>query len=154
MDISFSRNLIIGRIVETIFEEMFRKSDEFTILPIGYERTTPELAQYQHHVHIKKVLDNIRNAPDFALISQDKSRVFLVEVKYRNIIETQEVLTTAKNILEKWNPSWLFIATKDMFYLSSCSDVIDRNGNIEPMSYTWINEEAQKNYLTLIKEFI
>ena len=62
---------------------MVRTSDEFTILPLGYEHTTPMLAQYQHHVQIKQVLENLRNAPDFALLSTDRTRVFLAEVKYR-----------------------------------------------------------------------
>ncbi len=35
---------------------MFRVSEEFMILPLGYEHTTPILAQYQHFVHIQKVL--------------------------------------------------------------------------------------------------
>jgi hypothetical protein len=31
---------------------------------------------------VKQVLDNIRNVPDFALVSQNKGSVYLVEVKY------------------------------------------------------------------------
>jgi hypothetical protein len=59
---------------------MFAQSEKFTILPIGYEHTSPILAQYQHHVQIQQVLDNIRHAPDFALVSHDKRSVYLVEV--------------------------------------------------------------------------
>jgi hypothetical protein len=47
-----------------IFEEMFRKSEEFTVIPFGYEHTTPMLAQYQHILEVKQVLENIRHAPD------------------------------------------------------------------------------------------
>ncbi|HSA84384.1 MAG TPA: hypothetical protein VLF20_05895, partial [Patescibacteria group bacterium] len=103
MDIDFSRNLIKGRIVETVFEEMFRASGEFTVLPIGYEHTTPTLAQYQHLLEVKNVLENIRNAPDFALISQDNKKVFLVEVKYRNELKSEEILEIAKDTLTRWN---------------------------------------------------
>ena len=133
MDISFSRKLIKGKIVEVIFEEMFRISEEFTVLPIDYEHTTPELAQYQHHVQIKKVLDNIRHAPDFVLISQDKTKVFLVEVKYRHNLNNEENMLIANKMLEKWNPSFLFIATKNEFYFDSCNSIIINKGEIKKL---------------------
>ena len=57
------------------------------------------LAQYQHHLQIKQVLNNIRNAPDFALLSHDRTRVFLVEVKYRREPAKDEILTIAKDTL-------------------------------------------------------
>jgi hypothetical protein len=80
--LNFTRNLLKGKIAETIFEQMFRRLGKFDIVPLGYEHTTPELAQYQHLNHVKQVLDNIRNVPDFALVSQNKGSVYLVEVKY------------------------------------------------------------------------
>ncbi len=51
---------------------MFIASNKFTVIPIGYAHTIPELAQYRHHIQIQQILNNIRNAPDYALISQDK----------------------------------------------------------------------------------
>ena len=53
---------------------MFRESGKFTILHAGYEYTLPELAQYQHLAEVKAVIENIRNAPDFVLISQDEKK--------------------------------------------------------------------------------
>lgn len=154
MDIDFSRDLIRGRIVETIFEEMFRASGEFTVLPIGYEHTTPTLAQYQHLLEVKNVLENIRSAPDFALISQDNKKVFLVEVKYRNELNKKEILETAKATLVRWNPCFLFVATKDNFYFSPCSSIINNQGEIEQLRESWISKNLQEEYLSLIKEFI
>jgi len=154
MDITFSQKLIKGKIAEVIFEEMFRISEEFTVLPIGYEYTTPELAQYQHHVQIKQVLDNIRHAPDFALISQDKSKVFLVEIKYMYELQREKIFDIAKKMNEKWNPSFLFIATKQGFYFDSCNEIIKSKGLIAKLNNNWIKEEYQKEYQKLLCEFI
>ncbi len=154
MDISFSRNLIKGKITELIFEEMFRSTEEFTIIPLGYEHTTPMLAQYQHHLHVQKVLQNIRNAPDFALVSQDKQSVYLVEVKYRSQFDKQDVLDIANKINATWNPCFLFLASKNKFYFSPCSSLIDRNGEIEELKESWIKKEIQLAYSFLLTEFI
>lgn len=154
MSLNFSRQLIKGKIAETIFEEMFRVSEEFTIMPLGYERTTPILAQYQHHAQIKEVLANIRSAPDFALISQNKSQVFLVEVKYRNEFTKEDILEIAKETVTRWNPCYLFVASKDNFYFSPCNSIINDNGEIETLNENWINKDTQQAYLSLLKEFI
>jgi hypothetical protein len=152
MDMNYSRNLVKGKITEAIFEEMFRSSGEFTVLPLGYEHTTPILAQYQHLIKIKQVLENIRNAPDFALISQDKKDVFLVEVKYRNGLVIDDILEIAKDTLRRWNPCFLFVASKDNFFFSPCSSIV--NGEIEPLRESWIKKETQSEYLSLLNEFI
>lgn len=152
--IDFSRNLIKGRIAETIFEEMFRLSEEFTVIPIGYEHTIPELAQYQHHIQVKQVLNNIRNAPDFALISQNKEKVFLVEVKYRHYINPDENYSLANQISTNWNPSFLFMASQEGFFFDSCYKILENNGLIKQLPYSWVQKDIQKKYFNLLKEFI
>jgi hypothetical protein len=154
MDINFSRQLIKGKITEAIFEEMFRTSQEFTIFPLGYEHTMPILAQYQHLIHIQKVLENIRHAPDFILISQDKKSVFLVEVKYRSRFDKQDILEIANKLHITWNPCFLFVASQENFCFSPCSSIIDNNGEIEELRESWIKKETQKTYLSLLQEFI
>jgi hypothetical protein len=154
MEINFSRNLIKGKITELIFQEMFGCSDKLTILPIGYEHTTPILAQYQHHVQIKRVLENIRNAPDFALITEDKSQVYLVEVKYRNGFTKEDILKIATDLSTRWNPSHLFVASPDKFYFSPCNTIVHSGGEIEELKESWIGKEVQIAYLSLLREFM
>jgi hypothetical protein len=154
MNINYSRGLIKGKIVELIFQEMFGVSEKLTILPIGYEHTTPILAQYQHHLQIKNVLANIRNAPDFALISQDKTQVYLVEVKYRNEFNKEQILEISNDLCLRWNPSHLFLATRDHFYFSPCNSIVYNGGEIEELKDSWINLEVQQAYLSLLQEFI
>lgn len=154
MNEDYTRNLIKGKITEVIFEEMFRSTEEFTIIQIGYEHTIPELAQYQHHIQIKQILENIRHAPDFVLISQDKTRVFLVEVKYREDFNAEEVSKITKDLYQKWNPIFLFLATQSGFYFDSCRNIVEGNGSVPLLTENWINHSTQASYLGLLKEFI
>src|ERR1044072_7473302 len=94
----FVRHLIKGKVAEIIFQQMFQESGKFTILRSGYEYTLPELAQYQHLAEVKAVMDNIRNAPDFILVSQDKKEVHLVEVKYRYLLNLEDTRQTAERL--------------------------------------------------------
>lgn len=152
MNIDFSRKLIKGKIAETIFEQMLREEGKYAIIPFGYEHTVPTLAQYQHLAQARAVMDNIKDAPDFALISEDKTKIFLVEVKYRNHISVSELKICAEKLLERWNPSWLFVASPDGFYCSPCN-TISREGIIEELPESWVSLENQGEYLTLLKEF-
>jgi hypothetical protein len=152
-EISFSRDLLKGKIAEVIFEQMFRDCGKFTILPFGYEKTVPEVAQYQHILEVKKVLDNIRHAPDFIIITQDRSQIYLVEVKYRSIAKPQDIKAVAEKVRERWDVAWLFLATPQGFYFDAINRVITSNGNIPPLSASWIDAETQKHFLSLMMEF-
>ena len=80
--INFSKNLVKGRIAETIFEQMLRDAECFTILAFGYESVLPELAHRQHDIHAEETMEIIRRAPDFAVINNETHDVHLIEVKY------------------------------------------------------------------------
>jgi hypothetical protein len=154
MDLNFPESLIKGKITESIFELMFREAGKFEIIPIGYEHTTPELAQYQHQVHVKQVLNNLRDAPDFALVSSDKKSVYLVEVKYRKKIDFDYLVPEAEKIHLKYNPCYFFTATPDGFYFDSCSNIISHQGFLTTMDISWVNHELQIKYLKLLNKFI
>lgn len=80
--ITFSRNLVKGRIAETLFEQMLRDAGCFTILSFGYENIIPELAHRQQDMRAQETLEIIRRAPDFAVINNNTHDVSLIEVKY------------------------------------------------------------------------
>ncbi len=152
-DIEFSRDLIKGKIAEVVFEQMFRSSGKYTILHSGYEYTLPELAQYQHIAEVKAVIENIRNAPDFVLISQDKKEVHLVEVKYRTHRRPNELKEIAEDVLKIWNPCWLFVASPDGFFFEPCNTVVNNNGEMGLLYSKWVNEDIQREFLKLLNEF-
>lgn len=149
-----TKNFIKGKILETIFQEMFCEEGEFTVIPLGYEHTTPLLAQYQEYLEVKQVLENIRSTPDFALVSHNEKKVFLVEAKYRNIFTNEDILQIAQSNIERWKFCYLFVASKDGFYFSSYTNIIKSNGEIKSLDDNWIKMDIQNKYLTLLKEFV
>jgi hypothetical protein len=149
----FSKNLIKGKIAETIFELMFREADKYTIIPFGYEKNFPEFIQFKKRLSgAKKVIDNIKNAPDFAIISKDRDKIYLVEVKYRANYNAKEIIKIAKEQGKRWRPSCLFLASRDGFYYDLCS-TISKKGGISKLRETMIPMNLQIKYLTLLKEF-
>ncbi len=153
MDIKFARDLIKGKIAETVFELMFREDGRFTVIPIGYEHTMPELIQCKHHQHVKRVLDNLRDAPDFALINEDKSQVYLVECKYRYQVEKTEIVRTCEAIHSKYDPCFIFVATKNGFYYENCRTVVEQK-TIPNIDTFLISKELQRKYQELLLEFM
>ena len=153
MNQDFAKNFIKGKIGEIIFDEMFREEGEFTVIPFGYDRTLPELAQYAKEAEYQQVIDNIRSAPDFALVSRDKTQVFLIEVKYRTKIDIEELKKVAEKIEEKWHLVWMFVCTPEKFYFNRTNVITEKN-MLYPLSESWICKESQEKYLKLLNEFI
>jgi hypothetical protein len=152
IELNFCRNLIKGKIAEVIFEQMMREEKKYTIIPFGYEHTMPMLAQYQHLVEVKHVIKNISDAPDFALISEDKSKLFLVEIKYQTRLDINDIVMYSKKLLDKWEYPWLFVVTLGGFYCGMTDWIIKEN-SINELSDNWVTKERQIEYLKLLKEF-
>lgn len=146
------RNFIKGKIGETVFEEMMRKEARYDVIPFGYEHTMPTLAQYQDHVEIKEIIKNISEAPDFVLVSHDKTKVYLVEVKYQSKIDLEHIKKYAEDLGKRWKFPWLFVATPEGFYCGLCKDILS-SGDIPKLSENWAQESRQQAYLQVLKEF-
>lgn len=144
-------NLIKGKIAEIVFEEMFSEVG-CTVIPFGYERTVPELRRYNKSIQGRKVINNFRDTPDFAVISPNKKNIFLVEVKFRSILNIKEIVETANRQIERWNPSELFIATKEGFFINDCETII-KNKDISRLETDRIIKELQQKYLKIIQKF-
>ena len=80
-------------------------------------------------------------------------QVRLVEVKYRAHLNYSEILQTAERMHKSWNPSYLFIASKDGFYFDEITNIINKDGNISPLHESQISTSLQEKYLQLVKEF-
>jgi hypothetical protein len=157
---NFPENLIKARIAETVFDQMFREGTDFDIYPLGYEHTIPILSQFRDKSEnqynkeiINKILDNFDNIPDFLMVKPDKSELYLVEIKYRNEYDAKEIQNIAQKIRERWNPVYLFLATKQRFYFDWCKDIIEHNGEMTHLKEELITHELQQKYLKLILEF-
>lgn len=156
---NFPENLIKGRIAETVFELMFRDGSEFEIFPLGYEHITPILRHYHDHPNqehkdiIQKVLNNYDGSPDFLLTNRDKSKIYLVEVKYRSEYTDYDILKIAEEINTRWQPCKIFLASPNRFYYDSCKNIIINHGNITPLSQHLIPPDKQKFYHDLLMRF-
>ncbi|HRH55286.1 MAG TPA: hypothetical protein PK609_00250 [Candidatus Paceibacterota bacterium] len=154
MQKDFSKQLIKGKIAELVFEQMFRDAEKYTVIPFGYESVVSELQQYTRQINDRELLDNIRNAPDFALVSHDPKEVFLVEVKYRSRLDSDEIRRTAAAICERWKLAYMFIATPEAFYFDRCSDLLNEEASLTEIPDSLISRELQDKYRSLLVEFI
>ena len=153
MTIVFSRDLIKGKITEVVFEQMIRDEGKYTVIPFGYEHTMPTLAQYRDKLaEVSKIIENISDAPDFALISEDKTKLFLVEVKYQKNLDIERLKFYAEKLLERWECPWIFVATPGGFYCGMCDWILKEN-RINELSDNWVAKDQQKEYLKLLNEF-
>src|SRR6266487_4899854 len=140
----FLRSLLKGKIAEIIFQHMFQVSDTSIVIPFGYEHLTPILAQYQRTMYAKEELENIRNTPDFLLMKPDHTQLRLVDVKYRKTKDTHWTKEIAEKVAKRWPTAWIFLATPQGFYFSSCTDIIANNGEIEPLRGRLMPEKVQE----------
>lgn len=151
-DLKFTRNLVKGRVAETIFAQMFRNAGCFTVLEFGYEKVIPDLLQYNHG-HDNPVIETLRTAPDFAIIDLNTKEVKLVEVKYRHKLDPKNIKSCAANMHASWNPSYLFIASLDGFYFDEVTTIIKNDGHISPFEHEQIPEAVQAEYLHILRDF-
>ncbi len=149
----FARGLIKGKIGETIFEQMFREQGDYIVIPFGYEKIIPEISQYAKKKNYLDIIENVRTAPDFALVSHSKEEVFLIEVKYRTNINIEELVKIAEKIKEKWSVVFMFICNPDGFYLDRTTNIIE-NKRLTPLSDQLISKQLQDKYLNLLRDFI
>lgn len=150
--IKFARNLVKGKIVETLFAQMLRSTGEFTVLEFGYEKVIPELVQ-QGYTEDNETLETLRTAPDFAVINRSTKEVHLIEVKYRKSFYQKDVLEIANRMSKSWNPSFLFLASTDGFYYGNVKDIIERDGKIDFLDHPQIPKETQEQFLKILVDF-
>lgn len=148
----FARNLVKGKIAETIFAQMLRETRDFTVLEFGYEKIIPELVQ-QGYDENNLMLETLRTAPDFAVINQKTREVRLIEVKYQRTVNYDYVLKYAEKMSQSWNPSYLFVATLDGFYFDEINEIIKNNGKISYLKHPQISDELQSKYLKILTDF-
>lgn len=149
---NFTRNLVKGKIAETIFAQMFREADRYTVLEFGYEKIIPELVRDGYREN-SEIIDTLRTAPDFAVIDDDEHHVKLVEVKYRAIYDNLKIREIAETMHRLWNPSWLFVCSLDKFYFDKVNKIIENNGHMAALSDEMIPNDLQLRYLEILRDF-
>ncbi len=151
-EVSFARNLVKGKIAETVFAQMLRSTGQFTVLEFGYEKIIPELVGRGQGEN-NEMVEALRTAPDFAVINSKTKEVHLIEVKYRKSFSNSVVLGIAKRMSASWNPSYLFLASVDGFYFGEVKEIIERKGKIDLLNHPQIPQKTQENFLKILNDF-
>lgn len=149
----FEHNLIKGRVAEMVFEMMMRESDAFTIIPFGYENTIHELIHYQGIREQAHAIRRVKKTPDFVVISKETKAIHLVEVKYRKKFNPEDIKKNAQDMVDLWDPSWLFVATPEEFYFDPADKVVKNNGEMKPLDLKAVTPELKTKYLELLNDF-
>lgn len=147
-------NLIKGKIAEVIFEQMMRKTERFTVIPFGYEKKTPELANNSGTYVRNEAIKVIKRSPDFVLIDNDEHNVFLVEVKFQTNKSLKVTLDSAEQIFETWKPAYMFLATPEGFYFDPVKKIVENDGVISKFGEKLVSKENQEAYLNIIKNHL
>lgn len=150
--LKFARNLVKGKIAETVFAQMLREAGRFTVLEFGYEKIVPELVG-EGFTEDKGTLDILRTSPDFAVINKETREVRLIEVKYLHKLNAEYVLRYAERMRQSWNPSYLFVATNEGFYFDEVNAICENGGQISALKHPMISDEIQNNYLKILRDF-
>ena len=151
-EVTFARNLVKGKIAETVFAQMLRSTGQFTVLEFGYEKIIPELIG-RGKEHNNEMVETLRTAPDFAVINNKSKEVHLIEVKYRKTVTNSDILRLAKRMSENWNPSFLFVGSVNGFYFGNVKDIIKAKGKIELLDHPQIPTETQQHFLEILNDF-
>lgn len=151
-DINFARNLVKGKIAETVFAQMLRSTGAFTVLEFGYEKIIPELVG-RGAGGDNEMVETLRTAPDFAVINNKTKEVHLIEVKYRKELKNSDILSIAKRMSQSWNPSFLFVGTVDGFYFGNVKDIIKAKGKILHLVHPQIPKATQDSFLKILNDF-
>ena len=151
-DVNFARNLVKGRIAETVFAQMLRSTGSFTVLEFGYEKIIPELVG-RGMGGDTEIVETLRTAPDFAVINNITKEVHLIEVKYRARFINQNVLDIAERMSRNWNPSYLFLASEEGFYFGEVRSLSENGGDIKRLDHPQIPYKIQTEFLKILNEF-
>lgn len=151
-EITFARNLVKGKIAETVFAQMLRSTGQFTVLEFGYEKIIPELVGRGKGEN-DEMVEALRTAPDFAVINNKTKEVHLIEVKYRHNFSNSAVLSIAKRMSASWNPSYLFLATENGFYFGEVKEIMKRKGKVELLDHPQIPKATQESFLRILNDF-
>ncbi len=152
--IDFSEGLLKSKIVETIFEQMLRETNAYTILPFGYDKVLPALIYQSTDATSGPALEAIRRAPDFCVIDLQTHEIALIEVTYMKSLDTEKVKKHAETVSTAWGPALVFIATPKGFFYGAALDIATNNGSIDPFPKEIISEELQGKYSKLLNKYI
>lgn len=153
----FARDLAKGKIAETIFWMMFRDDERYFIFPYGYEHLIPDLTRFKKElIEGKQSFKHISENPDYILMTTDRTKLQLIDVKFRwdYLSNLSSIKSKAEKTLLRWEECYYFIATPKGFYFDTCESIVKNHGRAKELSTDFVGKDTQEKYLKLLQEFL
>lgn len=103
-------NKLKGNITQVILKTLLEDVG-YNVVPFGVEEVFREIKELEKE-QVIELPTTLRKMPDFIVINQDKTKVFMVEVKYRKKWDEdtkQELSETLIPQLQTWNPIYVMM---------------------------------------------
>ena len=151
---SFEENLIKGKIVETIFQQMFIETDKYELYSFEATVDLSSIQHLSHHKDIQNILDGSSPVPQCIIVPKGKDEVYIINTLYSESYHSNDLIDQARDSHDKWEYSWLFLATRYHFHFDSCWNIMNSNGHMDLLPYTWIPRDIQDKYKSLLHQFL
>jgi len=154
MGTDFPENLIKGKIVETVFQQMFLEADLYEMYSFEATVDFSSIQHLSHHKDIQNIIDGTSPIPQCIIVPKGKSEVYIVSTMYNPSYHSKELVETAQKLHHNWDYAWLFLATDHHLHFDSCWNIMNSHGHMDFLPYTWIPRDLQEKYRTLLRQFL
>lgn len=154
MNNNFPENLIKGKIVETVFQQMFLGSDQYEMYSFEATVDFSSIQHLVHHTDIQNIIDGKAPVPQCIVVPKGKDEVYIVNTLYSPSYHSQDLMVLAEKYHSQWEYSWLFFATDHHLHFDSCWNIMNSHGHMDFLPYTWIPRDIQDKYRTLLHQFL
>ena len=150
----YLRNVIKNKSAEIIVFEMFRESGMYIVAPYSQEMVLSELAAIEKSENIKGEVTRLHERPQLSIHNLVLGTHYLVKVKYRENPTPQMILSIAEEVSRVWPGTYLCLVTPIGFFFDSCTEILEREGDIALIDTNLISPEIQDKYLKIVNDTI
>ena len=150
----YLRNIIKNKSAELIAFEMFHETGMYAVTSCGSEMIISEMASIEKNEDLKKEMARLQERPQLSVSSIASGAHYLVKVKYRENPTPQMIFAIAQEVVTLWPTSYLCLVTPIGFFFDSCSDIIEREGDIALIDASLVSPEIQDKYLKSVNDTI
>ncbi|MCH8520018.1 MAG: hypothetical protein LAT82_04660 [Nanoarchaeota archaeon] len=122
---NFRFNLMKGKIVEVIIQNMFECTD-YQVFSYGHENTLGymknELKKYKKH---NDTLKKIRFTPDFVIYNPKTEETRLIEVKYNNS-KNNKIISDFEPYQKYWSDCYILVvnpSSENVYFIQKASEI-------------------------------
>jgi hypothetical protein len=151
--VSLLRRDVESAIVLSLVTSMFREANH-TVIPLKQADAATQLAAHAHHLPVRKILSNLDQAPDLAIIGSKASECTVIEVVYAKVLDPTLISDRAHRILRRWDPSALLVVTHTGFHFAASQKAKVVNGHLPALTEKIVSRELQNKYHDLLMDYL